>query len=83
MNTKQQRDEFLSKLTGDEQKRQPQKGGFFPLPDFPEKIMDGNSCTDPEHNPPKYLHIPQGQGYKHICPKCGKVQIVIPPQLTF
>lgn len=30
-------------------------------------------CHDPEHNPPK--HLAPGR-YLHICPKCGKQQIV-------
>lgn len=62
--------------------RKPQEGGFFPLPKFPEKEKDMDTCNDHEHNPPQYLHIPQGQGYKHVCPSCGKVQIVIPPQVS-
>lgn len=51
------------------------KSGFFPL-----NIQKG--CQDRAHNPPGYMVIPQGQGYRHVCPSCGKVQIVIPPQYT-
>jgi hypothetical protein len=53
-----------------------EKGGFF---DLPNKKM----CNHPEHNPPTHLHIPQGKGYKHLCPACKKSTIVIPPQITF
>lgn len=52
-----------------------ENGGFFDLP-------TDNMCKDKEHNPPQYLHIPQGKGYRHVCPSCGKQQIVIPPQIT-
>lgn len=50
-------------------------GGFFDLP-------KQQTCTHPEHEAPKYIHIPQGKGYRHICPKCGRVQELIPPQIT-
>lgn len=52
------------------------KGGFFDLP----KIK---TCRHPEHNPPGYLHIPQGKGYRHVCPACGAEAILIPPQITY
>lgn len=52
-----------------------EKSGFFDLP----KI---EICTHPEHNPPTMLHIPQGKGYKHICPACGKVRILMPQQVS-
>lgn len=51
------------------------KGGFFDLP-------IKQTCRHPSHNPPTHIHIPQGQGYKHICPQCGKETILIPPQIT-
>lgn len=51
------------------------KSGFFDL-DKKEK------CNDPDHEPPGLLHIPQGKGYKHVCPKCGKETIIIPPQTS-
>lgn len=51
------------------------EGGFFDLP-------KDKTCIDKEHNPPRHMVIPQGQGYKHVCPSCGEVQIVIPPQIT-
>jgi hypothetical protein len=53
-----------------------EKGGFFPLP-------QSNKCNSSEHEPPKYLYIPPGQGYRHVCPACGKVSVIIPPQITF
>lgn len=52
------------------------KGGFF---DLEKKDI----CLHPEHDPPKFLHIPQGKGYRHICPACGKEQALIPPQISF
>lgn len=58
-------------MKGDEDK----KSGFFPL-----KIEKG--CQDRSHNPPSHMVIPQGQGYRHVCPSCGNVQIVIPQQYT-
>lgn len=50
--------------------------GFFDL-DIPIK------CTNPSHEPPTHIHIPQGKGYKHVCPSCGKVTDFIPPQISF
>lgn len=52
-----------------------EKGGFFDLP-------KNTKCGDSEHEPPKYLHIPQGKGYRHVCPRCGQVKDIIPPQVT-
>jgi hypothetical protein len=51
----------------------PKRGGFFDLPK--EK-----KCKDPEHEPPKYIHIPQGKGYRHFCPACGEETVIIPQQ---
>lgn len=53
-----------------------EKSGFFDL----EK---NSACSNPEHKPPTHLHIPQGKGYKHICPSCGQISILIPPQISF
>ena len=53
-----------------------EKGEFFDLPKQ-EKL-----CQHPSHNPPTHLHIPEGKGYKHVCPSCKNVQIVIPKQTT-
>jgi hypothetical protein len=52
------------------------KGGFFPLP-------QDKTCKHPEHKPPMHICIPQEQGYRHVCPGCGKVTDLIPPQITF
>lgn len=52
------------------------QGGFFDLPKL-------NICNNPEHNPPTHIHIPQGKGYRHICPGCGKEQVIIPQQISF
>lgn len=51
------------------------KSGFFDL-------SKTEFCKHPEHNPPTHIHIPQGQGYRHICPNCGKETILIPPQIS-
>lgn len=53
-----------------------ERGGFFDLP----KV---EKCNHPEHEPPRHLHIPQGKGYKHVCPSCGKVSIITPQQISF
>lgn len=51
------------------------KGGFFPLP-------KDKTCRNPEHQPPSHIHIPQGEGYRHVCPGCGNVIDIIPQQVT-
>lgn len=51
------------------------KGGFFNLPSI-------KSCQDPSHNPPTHLWIPPGQGYRHVCPRCGNTIDLVPPQIT-
>ena len=53
------------------------KGGFFDLP------KQSKRCSDPSHNPPTHIHIPQGKGYRHVCPTCGNVITLIPPQISF
>lgn len=52
------------------------QGGFFDLP------KDAR-CKDKSHEPPTHIYIPQGKGYRHICPSCGKVTDLIPPQISF
>lgn len=52
------------------------QGGFFPL-------QKSKVCRDPEHKPPTHLYIPPGQGYRHVCPSCGNVIDLIPPQISF
>lgn len=79
---KKEYEDLFNKIMQAEHDRQPQKGGFFPLPNFPETTKEGKRCNDREHEPPIYLHIPQGQGYRHVCPSCGKVSTLIPPQIT-
>ena len=38
-----------------------------------KKIRDAPFiCTDPEHNPPSHIVLPNGV-YEHTCPRCGKV----------
>lgn len=75
--------EFINAIIQKEKDREPQKDGFFPLDIF-EKFnpIPIDRCNDHEHEPPKFLHIPQGMGYRHKCPRCGKTTTVIPPQYT-
>ncbi len=47
------------------------ESGFFNLPQT-------QTCNHPEHNPPNYLYIPPGKGYRHVCPSCGKMVKIIP-----
>ena len=61
---------LISSLLGN-----PKESGFFPLDK--KKV-----CNSREHNPPSHLHIPQGQGYQHVCPQCGKVTIIYPQQIS-
>lgn len=65
----------LNRLIEDENNK-PKKGGFFPLP-------KSKQCKDPSHSPPSHICIPQGQGYRHVCPSCGNVIELIPPQISF
>jgi hypothetical protein len=53
----------------------PTDGGFFDLP-------KQQVCRDQSHNPPTHLYIPQGQGYTHVCPSCGRRTTIIPTQVT-
>ncbi len=76
-------DQFKQHLTDTVFNRKPQEGGFFPLPNFPHQRVEEKKCNDLEHDPPMHLNIPQGYGYKHVCPSCGKQQTVIPPQISF
>lgn len=57
------------------EKQDESKSGFFDLP-------KSDYCQHPQHDPPRHLHIPKGKGYKHICPRCGKQQTIIPQQIT-
>ena len=52
------------------------KDGFFDL-------EETKVCNHPAHMPPSHIHIPQGKGYRHICPSCGKVSVLIPHQISF
>lgn len=51
------------------------KGGLFDLP----KVQ---RCKHPSHNPPTHIHIPQGKGYRHVCPACGNSQDIVPLQIS-
>ena len=56
--------------------KQKKVGGFFDLPT--EEL-----CLDTSHDPPKFLYIPPGKGYKYVCPSCGKVTILKKPNIRF
>ena len=60
----------------DEITKPEKQSGFFDL-DIQKK------CSNPSHEPPTHIHIPQGKGYRHVCPSCGKVTDLIPPQISF
>jgi len=66
---------FQQKLDEMMEKQRPKESSFFDLP-------KDKSCKDREHNPPSHMVIPQGKGYRHVCPSCGEVQIVIPTQIS-
>ena len=51
------------------------QSGFF---DLPQK----RGCSHPSHNPPTHIVIPQGKGYRHVCPQCGHRVDIVPPQVT-
>jgi len=59
----------------DIKKAKAKQSGFFDLP-------KAKQCTHPEHEPPKHICIPQGMGYRHVCPGCGIVRDIIPTQIT-
>ena len=67
--------EDLFKKLGEITKPEKQ-GGFFDLP-------KDTRCKDKSHKPPTHIYIPQGKGYRHVCPSCGKVTDLIPPQISF
>lgn len=39
-------------------------------------------CTDPSHNPPTHMVIPQGQIYVHVCPSCQRESSIMSPQIS-
>jgi len=49
--------------------------GFLDLP------TEERACPDPRHDPPGHMVIPQGKGYRHVCPACGRVQEIRPVQI--
>ena len=73
--TKLKKMEDLFKKLGEITKPEKQ-GGFFDLP-------KDTRCKDKSHEPPTHIYIPQGKGYRHVCPSCGKVTDLIPPQISF
>lgn len=56
--------------------RQPEAGGFFDLP-------AGYRCRHPSHEFPSMLYVPEGKGYKHVCPGCGNAIVVTNQKFTF
>lgn len=55
--------------------KQRDDNGIFDLP-------TDKTCRHPEHNPPTGICIPQGKGYKHVCPGCGESRVLIPVQFS-
>ena len=53
-----------------------QMSGFKPIPKLERP------CSNPSHNPPSHLCIPQGQQYEHVCPSCGQSIILHAPQFS-
>lgn len=47
--------------------------------------VDGlkKSCTDIDHNPPMFIHIPCGKIYRHICPSCKKETLIKRPNIKY
>lgn len=45
--------------------------------------LDIKICNSPNHNPPPFIYIPPGKGYKHKCPQCKKITNVISPNISF
>jgi hypothetical protein len=64
--------DFKKRLENYTQKKE---GGFFDLP-------KDKTCKDRNHKPPTHICIPQGKGYRHICPSCGNITDLVPPQIT-
>jgi len=59
-------EKLLNEIKADKEKQ----SGFFDL--------DKNTiCTDNQHNPPSHLLVPPGKGYKHVCPGCGQIKIIV------
>lgn len=52
------------------------ESGFFDLPEWL------SHCRSPEHEPPTGICIPSGQGYRHVCPQCGVVRILMGDRLS-
>jgi len=52
------------------------ESGFEPLDGAWEK-----KCNHLEHEPPMHICIPAGQQYRHVCPGCGKMNILRPPHV--
>lgn len=52
------------------------ESGFF-------DISKNDECRHAEHLPPAHLVIPEGKGYRHVCPACGKATVLMPETYTF
>lgn len=46
-------------------------------------IKETKSCKHPEHDPPMFLYIPEGQSHVHICPSCNKATTIRATNITF
>lgn len=60
-----------------------EESGFFDLPELPAYKHKRQFCLDPSHEPPMHLHIPAGQGYRHVCRSCGHTVILYPSSMRF
>ena len=47
---------------------------FFDMPE--------TKCLSTSHFPPNNLYIPNGKQYRHVCPQCGNVTIILAPNIT-
>lgn len=66
---------YISHSLEDRDNNEKEGSGFFDLPKT-------EICNCPQHNPPSHIYIPQGKGYRHTCPCCGKVATIIPTQFS-
>lgn len=39
-------------------------------------LKDVEYCDHIRHNPPTFIHIPAGKGYRHFCPGCGRTVVL-------
>lgn len=61
-------------ITDHERFKIPDESGTF-------KLEKRAICNDPGHGLPRDLYVLPGTGYKHVCPCCGRVDIVTNPTI--